>query len=64
MSMELLDFLRETQAEVREQVSGGAPFAEMVFSEIVMQHMAGAGMTLNPWKFATSRQITGGRYSG
>jgi hypothetical protein len=45
MSMELLDFLRETQAEVREQVSGGAPFAEMVFSEIVMQHMADAGMT-------------------
>jgi hypothetical protein len=45
MSMELLDFLRETQADIREQVSSGAPFAEMVFSEIVMQHMAGAGMT-------------------
>lgn len=48
MSMELLDFLRETQAQVREQLSGGAPFAEIVFSEVVMQHMADAGMTFEP----------------
>lgn len=48
MSMELLDFLRETQAQVREQLNGGAPFAEMVFSEVVMQHMAEAGMTFEP----------------
>lgn len=48
MSMELLDFLRETQAQVSEQLSGGAPFAEIVFSEVVMQHMAEAGMTFEP----------------
>lgn len=48
MSVELLDFLRETQAQVREQLSGGTPFAEMVFSEVVMQHMAEAGMTFEP----------------
>lgn len=48
MSMELLDFLRETQAQVREQLNEGAPFAEMVFSEVVMQHMAEAGMTFEP----------------
>ena len=48
MSMELLEFLRETQAQVREQLGGGAPFAEIVFSEIVMQHMAEAGMTFEP----------------
>ncbi len=48
MSVELLDFLRETQAQVREQLNGGAPFAEMVFSEVVMQHMAEAGMTFEP----------------
>ena len=48
MSVELLDFLRETQALVREQLNGGAPFAEMVFSEVVMQHMAEAGMTFEP----------------
>lgn len=48
MSVELLDFLRETQAQVREQLNGGAPYAEMVFSEVVMQHMADAGMTFEP----------------
>lgn len=48
MNMELLDFLRETQAQVREQMNGGVPFAEMVFSEVVMQHMADAGMTFEP----------------
>jgi hypothetical protein len=48
MSMELLDFLQETQTQVREQLSSGAPFAEMVFSEVVMQHMADAGMTFEP----------------
>ncbi|WP_313952518.1 AIPR family protein [Accumulibacter sp.] len=45
---ELLDFLRETQAEVRAQMSEGAPYAEMVFSEVVMQHMAEIGMTFEP----------------
>lgn len=46
--MELSDFLRETQAEVRAQMSEGTPFAEMVFSEVVMQHMAEIGMTFDP----------------
>lgn len=46
--MELADFLRETQAEVRGQMSDGAPFEEMVFSEVVMQHMAEIGMTFEP----------------
>lgn len=48
MSMELGDFLRETQAEVRAQMSDGSPFEEMVFSEVVMQHMAEIGMTFEP----------------
>lgn len=46
--MELKDFLRETQAEVRAQMSDGSPFEEMVFSEVVMQHMAEIGMTFEP----------------
>jgi hypothetical protein len=46
--MELIDFLRETQAEVRAQMSGGSPFEEMVYSEVVMQHMAEIGMTFEP----------------
>jgi hypothetical protein len=48
MSMDLGDFLRETQAEVRAQMSDGVPFEEMVFSEVVMQHMAEIGMTFEP----------------
>ena len=46
--MELSEFLLETQAEVRTQMSDGSPFAEMVFSEVVMQHMAEIGMTFEP----------------
>ena len=46
--MDLPDFLRETQAEVRSQMADGSPFAEIVFSEIVMQHMAEIGMTFEP----------------
>lgn len=46
--MDLQDFLRETQAEVRVQMSEGSPFAELVFSEIVMQHMAEIGMSFEP----------------
>ena len=46
--MDLSDFLRETQAQVRAQMSEGSPFAELVFSEIVMQHMAEIGMTFEP----------------
>ena len=46
--MDLSDFLRETQAQVKAQMSEGSPFAELVFSEIVMQHMAEIGMTHEP----------------
>ena len=46
--MELGDFLRETQAEIRAQMNEGTPFAELVFSEVVMQHMAEIGMTFEP----------------
>lgn len=46
--MELSDFLLETQAEVRAQMIDGSPFAEMIFSEVVMQHMAEIGMTFEP----------------
>ena len=46
--MDLKDFLRETQAEVRAQMSDGSPFEEMVFSEVVMEHMAEIGMTFEP----------------
>lgn len=48
MSTNLADFLRETQAEVRAQMNDGSPYAEMVFSEVVMQHMAEIGMTFEP----------------
>lgn len=46
--MELSDFLRETQAQVRAQVSEGTPYAEIAFSDIVMQHMSDIGMTFEP----------------
>lgn len=46
--MELIDFLRETQSEVRAQMNDGFPYAELVFSEVVMQHMAEIGMTFEP----------------
>lgn len=53
--MELSEFLRQTQQEVRaeidEQLSspGSAyPYPESVFSEIVMQHMSEIGMTFEP----------------
>jgi hypothetical protein len=48
MSNDIAEFLRDTQAEVRSAMSGGAPYAEIVFSEIVMQHMADIGMTSEP----------------
>lgn len=53
--MELEDFLRQTQAEVRAEIGerlGGQdtayPYPESVFAEIVMQHMAEVGMTFDP----------------
>ena len=48
MSTDLAEFLRETQAEVRAQLSDGSAYAEMAFSELVMQHMASIGMTFEP----------------
>lgn len=46
--MTLSDFLIETQAEVRAQMSDGSPYAELVFAEVVMQHLADVGMTFDP----------------
>lgn len=46
--MELSEFLLETQAEVRAQMDDGSPYAEIIFSEVVMQHMSEIGMTFEP----------------
>lgn len=53
--MELEDFLRQTQSEVRSEigerldVAGNAyPYPESVFAEVVMQHMSEIGMTFEP----------------
>lgn len=53
--MELEEFLLQTQAEVKEEIADrisvpGAeyPYEELVFTEIVMDHMANIGMTFEP----------------
>lgn len=53
--MELIDFLRQTHAEVQATVgehlsSPGSPYPypELVFTEVVMQHMSEIGMTFEP----------------
>jgi hypothetical protein len=53
--MELEDFLRQTQAEVRAEIGdrlgepGNAyPYPESVFAEVVMNHMSEIGMTFEP----------------
>ena len=53
--MELDEFLRQTQAEVRSHIgdrlgeSGGDyPYPESVFAEVVMDHMSEIGMTFEP----------------
>ena len=53
--MELDEFLRATQAEVRAEIGdrliepdGNYPFPESVFAEVVMQHMSEIGMTFEP----------------
>lgn len=52
--MELVDFLRDTQASIREEIvkeaaPGEAPVpAEAVFTEHVMTHMADEGITFEP----------------
>ncbi len=50
--MELLDFLRQTQSEVRFEIGdrlgeqgNGYPYPESIFAEVVMQHMSEIGMT-------------------
>ena len=42
------DFLAETKSEIATQMSEGSPFAELVFAEVVMQHLVDAGMTFEP----------------
>jgi hypothetical protein len=53
--MELIEFLRRTQQEVREEMASRAaepgettPFPELVFTEVVTRHMAEIGMTFEP----------------
>lgn len=53
--MELIDFLRETQAEVRAEFSErmgtsdqNYPYPELLFAEVVMRHMSEIGMTFDP----------------
>ncbi len=46
--MDLPDFLRELQTQVRDQMTDGSPFAQIAFSEVVMSHMEDIGMTFQP----------------
>ena len=53
--MELIDFLRQTQVEVRSEIGDRLvepgstyPYSESVFAEVVMQHMSEIGMTFEP----------------
>ena len=46
--MDLKQFLIETQAAVQAQMRDGALYEELVFSDIVMNHMAEIGMTFEP----------------
>lgn len=46
--MTLQEFLQETLAQVRSQMTDGSLFEEIVFSEIVMKHMSEVGMTFEP----------------
>ena len=52
--MELGEFLRQTQVDVRSQVDerrgepGPYPYAESIFAEVVMDHMSDIGMTFDP----------------
>jgi len=44
--LDLQDFLQQTQAQVRGDTD--MPYPELVFAELVMQHMADEGMTFEP----------------
>lgn len=46
--MTLDEFLEETRAEIAAQMNEGSPFAELVFCEVVMQHLVDVGMTFEP----------------
>jgi len=46
--MTLEDFFTETRIEVAAQINDGAPYAELEFCEVVMQHLVEAGMTFEP----------------
>lgn len=53
--MELVEFLRQTQAEVRSEIGDrlgvqgvSYPYPESVFAEVVMKHMSEIGMTYEP----------------
>ena len=46
--MELIEFLRQTQAEVKSHLTGSTSIPDLAFSEIVMQHMSDIGMTFEP----------------
>lgn len=46
--MELSEFLRETQQDIQNQIGDGLLYPEMVFSELVMEHMSVIGMTFEP----------------
>jgi hypothetical protein len=48
LSMNLNEFLSETQATVRSQMRDGALYEELVFAGIVMEHMSEIGMTFEP----------------
>ena len=50
--MELIDFLRQTQNEIRKEYQTAqpgveSPFPELIFTEIIMRHMADIGMTFD-----------------
>jgi hypothetical protein len=54
--MELSEFLRQTQAEVKMEIGermgnsdANYPYPELVFAEVVMQHMSDIGMTFEPF---------------
>lgn len=53
--MELVDFLRQTQSDVRSEINDrlgnpgdSYPYHETVFAEVVMEHMSQIGMTFDP----------------
>ena len=47
MSIAILEFLSDLQADIKSQVGDDLPYEEQVFSDIVMKQLADAGMTYN-----------------